>query len=62
MSKRAQSNKNILSYIKQKQSLGGGRIGEAIDLDGAATYFMSDKSSFTTGQVLSIDGGWSVNG
>ncbi|MEC9106126.1 MAG: SDR family oxidoreductase, partial [Candidatus Neomarinimicrobiota bacterium] len=39
-----------------------GRIGEAIDLDGAATYFMSDKSSFTTGQVLSIDGGWSVNG
>ena len=62
MSKRAQSNKNILSYIKQKQSLDGGRIGEAIDLDGAATYFMSDKSSFTTGQVLSIDGGWSVNG
>jgi len=62
MSKRAQSNKNILSYIKQKQSLDGGRIGEALDLDGAATYFMSDKSSFTTGQVLSIDGGWSVNG
>ena len=57
-----ESNKNILSYIKQKQSLDGGRIGEAIDLDGAATYFMSDKSSFTTGQVLSIDGGWSVNG
>ena len=62
MSERAQSNKNIKSYIKQKQSLDGGRIGQALDLDGAATYFMSDKSIFTTGQVLSVDGGWSVNG
>ena len=62
MSERAQSNKNIKSYIKQKQSLDGGRIGQVLDLDGAATYFMSDKSIFTTGQVLSVDGGWSVNG
>ena len=62
MSERAQSNTNIKSYIKQKQSLDGGRIGQVLDLDGAATYFMSDKSIFTTGQVLSVDGGWSVNG
>ena len=62
MSERAQSNKNIKSYIKQKQSLDGGRIGQALALDGAGTYFMSDKSIFTTGQVLSVDGGWSVNG
>jgi len=55
-------NTNIKSFIKQKQSLDGGRIGQALDLDGAATYFMSDKSIFTTGQVLSVDGGWSVNG
>ena len=62
MSERAQSDKKIISYIQTKQSLDGGRIGEAIDLDGAAVYFMSDKSNFTTGQVLSIDGGWTVNG
>lgn len=62
MSKRAQSDKKIISYIQTKQPLDGGRIGEAIDLDGAAAYFMSDKSNFTTGQVLSIDGGWTVNG
>ena len=52
MSERAQSDKKIISYIQKKQSLDGGRIGETIDLDGAAVYFMSDKSIFTTGQVL----------
>ena len=62
MSERAQSDNEIISYIQKKQSLDGGRIGEAVDLDGAAIYFMSDKSIFTTGQVLSIDGGWTVNG
>ena len=62
MSKRAQSNNEIISYIKKKQSLDGGRIGKTADLDGAAIYFMSDQSIFTTGQTLSIDGGWTVNG
>ena len=62
MSERAQSDKEIISYIKKKQPLDGGRIGQSYDLDGAAIYFMSDKSNFTTGQVLSIDGGWTVNG
>ena len=62
MSKRAQSDNEIISYIQKKQSLDGGRIGKAVDLDGAAIYFMSDQSIFTTGQTLSIDGGWTVNG
>ena len=62
MSERAQSDKKIISYIQKKQSLDSGRIGKAKDLDGAAIYFMSDKSNFATGQVLSVDGGWSVNG
>ncbi|HEU5146745.1 MAG TPA: SDR family oxidoreductase, partial [Chryseosolibacter sp.] len=39
----------------------GGRIGSASDLDGAAIYFMSDYSRFTTGQVLSVDGGWDIS-
>jgi enoyl-[acyl-carrier-protein] reductase (NADH) len=29
-------------------------------LDGAAVYFMSDYSRFTTGQLLAVDGGWGV--
>ena len=46
--------------MKTKQPLDGGRIGQPSDLDAAAVFFMSDASRFTTGQVLAIDGGWSV--
>ena len=42
-------------------TLDGGRIGQPADLDAAAVYFMSDASKFATGQVLAVDGGWSVS-
>jgi NAD(P)-dependent dehydrogenase (short-subunit alcohol dehydrogenase family) len=61
MAQRAAGNTDILSYIKTKQPLDGGRIGNPEDLDGAACYFMSDYSKCTTAQVLAIDGGWSVS-
>ena len=61
MAQRAANDENILSFIKTKQPLDGGRIGSPSDLDGAAVYFMSDHSKFTTGQVLSVDGGWSIS-
>ena len=61
MSQRASNDEKILSFIKTKQPLDGGRIGSASDLDGAAIYFMSDHSRFTTGQVLAVDGGWSIS-
>jgi enoyl-[acyl-carrier-protein] reductase (NADH) len=60
MSQRAMENKEIMQFIKTKQPLSNGRIGIAGDLDGAAVYFMSDHSRFTTGQILAVDGGWSV--
>jgi NAD(P)-dependent dehydrogenase (short-subunit alcohol dehydrogenase family) len=60
MSERASKNTDIQSFIHTKQPLDGGRNGLASDLDGAALYFMSDLSKFTTGQILAIDGGWSV--
>ena len=31
------------------------------DVDAAVVYFMSDQSRFVTGQVLAVDGGWSVS-
>ncbi|WP_326906643.1 SDR family oxidoreductase [Sedimentibacter sp. MB31-C6] len=37
-----------------------GRIGKKGELDGAVVYFASDASSYTTGQILSVDGGWTV--
>jgi NAD(P)-dependent dehydrogenase (short-subunit alcohol dehydrogenase family) len=43
-----------------KQPLDGGRIGHVTDLDAAVVYFLSEQSRFVTGQVLAVDGGWSV--
>jgi NAD(P)-dependent dehydrogenase (short-subunit alcohol dehydrogenase family) len=61
MAQRAAGDETILSFIRTKQPLDGGRIGKPADLDGLAIYFMSDQSAFTTGQVISVDGGWSVS-
>ncbi|SOD96861.1 SDR family NAD(P)-dependent oxidoreductase [Spirosoma fluviale] len=61
MAQRAAQDDTILSFIQTKQPLAGGRIGHPTDLDGAAVYFLSDASLFTTGQILSVDGGWSVS-
>lgn len=61
MAQRAANDEAILSYINTKQPLDGGRIGQPQDLDGLAVYFMSDQSKFTTGQVIAVDGGWSIS-
>ena len=37
-----------------------GRPGQTGELDGAVIYFASDASSYTTGQLLCIDGGWTA--
>lgn len=62
MAQRAANDETILSFIKTKQPLDSGRIGQPEDLDGLAIYFMSDQSKFTTGQVIAVDGGWSITG
>jgi len=61
MAQRAAGDAAIQAFIKTKQPLDGGRIGQASDLDAAAVYFLSPASTFTTGQVLAVDGGWSVS-
>jgi NAD(P)-dependent dehydrogenase (short-subunit alcohol dehydrogenase family) len=61
MARRAAGDREILSFIKTKQPLDGGRIGRPEDLDAAAVHFMSDASKFTTGQILAIDGGWCIS-
>jgi NAD(P)-dependent dehydrogenase (short-subunit alcohol dehydrogenase family) len=61
MAQRAANDDEILSFIKTKQPLDGGRIGKPEDLDGLALYFMSDQSRFTTGQLIAVDGGWAIS-
>lgn len=61
MSARVLGNAEIMSYISSKQPLHGGHAGQPNDLDAAVIYFLSDASRFVTGQVLAIDGGWTVS-
>lgn len=37
-----------------------GRLGDADDIAEAALFFASSRSKFVTGQLLNVDGGWSV--
>jgi len=61
MSQRAAGNERIMTFVRAKQPLDGGRIGQPEDLDAAAVYLFSDGARFVTGQVLAVDGGWSVS-
>lgn len=61
MSQRAMGDIPLLEFIKTKQPLDGGRIGQPEDLDAAAVMFLSDGSKFCTGQILCVDGGWEVS-
>jgi len=59
MAARASGDANIRSFARRKQPL----AGEMMDPDQvayAAVYFLSDESRVVTGQLLKIDGGWSV--
>lgn len=60
MAQRAVRNEPIQHYISAKQPLDGGRVGRPDDLDAAVVFFLSDESRYVTGQVLAVDGGWSV--
>ena len=61
MASRAMQNEDIQRFIKTKQPLEGGRTGLPQDLDAAASLLMSDQASFITGQVLIVDGGWTIS-
>lgn len=61
MSQRAANDDVIMQFIKTKQPLDNGRIGVPQDADGAAVFLLSDYAKFITGQVITVDGGWSVS-
>jgi NAD(P)-dependent dehydrogenase (short-subunit alcohol dehydrogenase family) len=59
-SRRAMADAQIQAFIRGKQPLDGGRAARPSDLDAAVVFFLSDESRFVTGQMLAVDGGWSV--
>ncbi|MEN3941998.1 SDR family oxidoreductase [Prosthecobacter sp. SYSU 5D2] len=61
MSQRAVGDEGIVRFISAKQPLDGGRVGAPEDVEGAALFLLSRASRFITGQVLAVDGGWTVS-
>jgi NAD(P)-dependent dehydrogenase (short-subunit alcohol dehydrogenase family) len=59
MSQRAQGSDHIRARLAGLQPLTGG-FGAPQDVAQAALYLASDASSFVTGAVLTVDGGWTV--
>lgn len=59
MSQRAQESERIRSRLPQLQPLTGD-FGMPNDVAQAALYLASDESSFVTGSVLTVDGGWTM--
>ena len=60
MSQRAQDNPAIVEFMKTKQPLAEDLI-EAEDVARAALFLLGDESRHITGQVMTVDGGWSVS-
>jgi NAD(P)-dependent dehydrogenase (short-subunit alcohol dehydrogenase family) len=61
MSIRAQEDPGIVEFSEVKQPLSGGFLQPG-DIADAAAFLLSDEARHISGQVLGVDGGWSVSG
>jgi NAD(P)-dependent dehydrogenase (short-subunit alcohol dehydrogenase family) len=61
MSQRAYGDEQIMKFISTKQPLQGESGAQPSDLSGTAVYLLSDQSKLVTGQIIAVDGGWTVS-
>jgi len=59
MSARAASDADTVEYARRKQPLAAGFL-EPEDIAAAAVFLLSEDAARITGQVIAVDGGWSV--
>jgi NAD(P)-dependent dehydrogenase (short-subunit alcohol dehydrogenase family) len=60
MSARAQENREVLEFMVQKQPLTRGLLA-AEDIAKTACFLLRKDSGSITGQIITVDGGWSVS-
>ena len=60
-SEAARANAELSAFLAKKQVLSGGMI-DAEEVAGAALFLLSDEARSISGQVVAVDGGWSVTG
>lgn len=55
---KAQEDTAFIERLSNKTALG--RIGQAEEIAGAAVFLSSDEASYITGEILSVNGGWTA--
>jgi NAD(P)-dependent dehydrogenase (short-subunit alcohol dehydrogenase family) len=60
-SERSRGTPELIGFIEKKQPLAGGMV-DAEDVARAALFLLSGASRPITGEVLAVDGGWTITG
>ena len=60
MSRRAQDDPEVRAYLGRKQPLARGPL-DVRDVTGLVLFLLSDEARMVTGQIVVVDGGWSVS-